>query len=160
MFLYISSHIFIELLCFRLGVKSQYNWLIRDSLRIFAKKYSHMANLKCRVLFLWLFNGWECKKFNAKCDYSWKKDYILTPRELEHLSLVALGFTNPQIAKKLIVSRSSVKKTLENIFRKLGAHSRANAVARAFMHKLLSEELLSQISAKYHIEEQTNASLA
>ncbi len=85
---------------------------------------------------------------------------ILTPRELEYLSLVALGFTNPEIAKKLIVSRSSVKKTLENIFRKLGAHSRANAVARAFMHKLLSEELLSQISKKYHIEEQMSPSLA
>ena len=85
---------------------------------------------------------------------------ILTPRELEYLSLVALGFTNPQIAKKLIVSRSSVKKTLENIFRKLGAHSRANAVARAFMHKLLSEELLSEISTKYHIEEQTSPALA
>ena len=85
---------------------------------------------------------------------------ILTPRELEYLSLVALGFTNPQIAKKLIVSRSSVKKTLENIFRKLGAHSRANAVARAFMHKLLSEELLSQISEKYHIESSISSSLA
>lgn len=84
---------------------------------------------------------------------------ILTPRELEYLSLVALGFTNPQIAQKLIVSRSSVKKTLENIFRKLGAHSRANAVVRAFMHKLLSEELLSEISQKYHIENQNSPSL-
>ena len=41
---------------------------------------------------------------------------ILTKREIEYLSLIALGCENLEIAAKLIVSRSTVKKTLENVF--------------------------------------------
>ena len=55
------------------------------------------------------------------------KHNSLTNRELEYLSLVALGYMNKKIAEKLIVTLSTVKKTLENIFRKLNANDRANA---------------------------------
>ena len=44
---------------------------------------------------------------------------ILTKREIEYLTLLALGCENLEIAANLVVSRSTVKKTLENIFRKL-----------------------------------------
>ena len=59
---------------------------------------------------------------------------ILTNREMEYLCLVALGYHNNIIAKNLFVTRNTVKKTLEKIFKKLNAKDRANAVAIAFTH--------------------------
>ena len=47
-----------------------------------------------------------------------KTTHNLTQREIEYLALVALGLSNNKIAEKLFVTTSTVKKTLENIFRK------------------------------------------
>jgi DNA-binding NarL/FixJ family response regulator len=54
----------------------------------------------------------------------------LTPRELEVLSLMARGRTNAAIASALLVREGTVKYHVKNILRKLGARSRADAVAR------------------------------
>jgi LuxR family maltose regulon positive regulatory protein len=54
----------------------------------------------------------------------------LTPRELDVLLLLAEGLTNKAIAGKLIVASSTVKQHLKNIYSKLDAHSRTEAVAR------------------------------
>lgn len=72
-----------------------------------------------------------------------KSKRILTEREIEYLSLAGLGYKNCQIASILYVSPSTVKKTLELIFRKINAKDRANAVAIAFMHNILNTEILS-----------------
>ncbi len=74
---------------------------------------------------------------------------ILTNREMEYLSMVALGYKNNVIAKNLFVTNSTVKKTLENIYRKLNAKDRANAIAIAFTHKILSAEIINNYT-KYH----------
>jgi LuxR family maltose regulon positive regulatory protein len=55
----------------------------------------------------------------------------LSPRELEVLRLVAAGASNPEIARQLVVTVNTVKKHVTNIFGKLGATSRTQAVARA-----------------------------
>jgi DNA-binding CsgD family transcriptional regulator len=57
----------------------------------------------------------------------------LTPREREILAMVAGGGSNKEIANSLFVSAATVRKHLENIYAKLGVHSRteAAAVARA-----------------------------
>ena len=88
----------------------------------------------------------------TKIEEAIEKDNFLTYRELEYLSLVAVGYKNKKIAKELVVTVSTVKKTLENIFRKLQAKDRANAVAIAF----IDEEILSEISIKYHIKNKIN----
>ena len=67
---------------------------------------------------------------------------ILTSREIEYLSLVALGYKNNVIAQILSVTQSTVKKTLEKIFKKLKAKDRANAVAIAFAHNFISVQIL------------------
>jgi DNA-binding CsgD family transcriptional regulator len=54
----------------------------------------------------------------------------LTPRELEVLGLMARGQTNAAIATALRVREGTVKYHVKNILRKLGARSRADAVAR------------------------------
>jgi LuxR family maltose regulon positive regulatory protein len=55
----------------------------------------------------------------------------LTDRELEVIRLVAAGKRNREIAQELVVTLETVKKHMSNIFRKLGATSRMNAVAQA-----------------------------
>ena len=55
----------------------------------------------------------------------------LSERELEVLRLVAAGKTNRGIASELFVSVGTVKTHTNNLYRKLEAHSRMQAVARA-----------------------------
>ncbi len=54
----------------------------------------------------------------------------LTPREVEVLRLLARGQTNLEIARTLVVREGTIKYHVKNILRKLGATSRADAVAR------------------------------
>ncbi|MFN2283474.1 MAG: response regulator [Anaerolineae bacterium] len=63
--------------------------------------------------------------------------YDLTDREREILKLMAEGLSNPEIAKKLFVSRSTIKFHVSNILSKLGAESRTEAVAIAIHNNLL-----------------------
>jgi LuxR family maltose regulon positive regulatory protein len=52
-------------------------------------------------------------------------------RELEVLALIAAGESNSGIARKLYVSTSTVKTHINRLYRKLGARSRTQAIARA-----------------------------
>jgi DNA-binding CsgD family transcriptional regulator len=61
----------------------------------------------------------------------------LTARELEVLRLVAAGKSNHAIAADLFVSDHTIRRHLQNIFRKLGVSSRAAATAFAFQHGLI-----------------------
>jgi NarL family two-component system response regulator LiaR len=63
----------------------------------------------------------------------------LTPREREVLALMVEGLNNPQIAERLVVSRSTVKFHVSSILSKLGAASRTEAAAMAVQHHLLKE---------------------
>lgn len=63
--------------------------------------------------------------------------FDLTRRELEVLALMVEGLTNPDIADRLIVSRSTVKAHVSNILGKLNAANRSEAVSIALKHKLL-----------------------
>ncbi len=64
----------------------------------------------------------------------------LTARELEVLHLIAAGDSNRVIADKLVITVSAVKKHTSNIFGKLNAGSRTQAVARARQIGLLSAD--------------------
>ena len=61
----------------------------------------------------------------------------LTPRQLEVLNSVSRGFTNREIADQFGISPESVKTHLENIFARIGASSRSEAVAIALRNQLL-----------------------
>jgi DNA-binding CsgD family transcriptional regulator len=62
----------------------------------------------------------------------------LSERELEVLSLLASGRTNAEIARDLFVAVGTVKSHTGNIYRKVDARNRAEAVSRAREMNLLS----------------------
>jgi len=55
----------------------------------------------------------------------------LSERELEVLQLIAEGLTNPEIASRLFLSVNTVKVHTHNVYGKLDAHSRTQAVTKA-----------------------------
>ena len=54
---------------------------------------------------------------------------LLTARETHVLELVAEGLTNAEVAARLVISPTTVRTHLENVFDKLGVHTRTAAVA-------------------------------
>ena len=60
----------------------------------------------------------------------------LTARHWQLLHLVAAGHTNTQIARRLGLSESTVRKHLENIYGRLQVSSRTAAVTRAFVNRV------------------------
>ena len=60
---------------------------------------------------------------------------LLTPREIEVLAAMSDGASNKVIARQLGISLHTVKFYVEAVFRKLDAHSRAEAVAKGLRRK-------------------------
>ncbi len=62
----------------------------------------------------------------------------LTTREREVLILLVEGLTNPQIAKRLQISRSTARAHVSKILAKLSVTNRAEAIALALRHRLVT----------------------
>lgn len=56
----------------------------------------------------------------------------LTPREREVLCLVALGLSNTEIARELVVSLATVKTHIARLLRKTAARDRVQLVVRSW----------------------------
>ena len=61
----------------------------------------------------------------------------LTARQVEVLRLVAEGLSNPQIAARLVVSRRTAERHVQDIYARIGVSSRAAAALFAMEHDLL-----------------------
>jgi NarL family two-component system response regulator LiaR len=64
--------------------------------------------------------------------------YDLTEREMEILHLVVQGHSNQQIANAMVITVATVKAHISNILAKLQVSSRAEAIAYAIKHKIVS----------------------
>ena len=60
----------------------------------------------------------------------------LTQREVEILSLIARGMTNPEIAAQLFLSNHTIKTHISRIFAKTGSRDRAAAIGYAHRHNI------------------------
>jgi DNA-binding CsgD family transcriptional regulator len=67
-------------------------------------------------------------------------EIALTPRELEVLRLVASGANTRAVAAHLRVTPATVRNHVQNMFGKLGVHSRLEAAAYAARHGMLGPE--------------------
>jgi DNA-binding NarL/FixJ family response regulator len=61
----------------------------------------------------------------------------LSPREVEVLALIAAGRDNPDIARELYISNSTVKRHVEAILGKLGVENRVQAAVTAVRRRLV-----------------------
>ena len=64
----------------------------------------------------------------------------LTERELEVLQLIVAGYSNPQIAEALFISRSTVGYHVSSIISKLGVSNRMEVAFIAMKEKLVAEK--------------------
>lgn len=64
------------------------------------------------------------------------RDFGLTPRELEIVTLVVAGYSNPDIAIRCSISEQTVKHHISNIFDKLGVSNRLELALFAVNHRL------------------------
>lgn len=62
---------------------------------------------------------------------------LLTPREIEVLIALGDGLSNKETARRLAISPHTVKFHIESLFKKLGASSRAEAVAKGLKRQIL-----------------------
>ena len=69
-----------------------------------------------------------------------RKDFDLTPRELEVLSLLPSGATANAIGGLLFLTEATIKTHLANLYRKLGAANRAQAVSIGIENKLITKQ--------------------
>ena len=65
------------------------------------------------------------------------KEFSLTKREVEVLEKLSVGESYTQIAEKLFISPSTVRKHIENIYYKLQVHNKIQAVELAKKHKII-----------------------
>ena len=56
----------------------------------------------------------------------------LSHREMQIIALVAVGWTNAQVAQRLHLSENTIKAHLSSVFRRLGVSSRRKAAAAVF----------------------------
>lgn len=87
-----------------------------------------------------VFSNLSSAKSNASTDIISKKErktYGLTERELDVLSLMVDGLTNPQIADKLVITRATAKAHVHSILQKLCASSRTQATVMAMKEGLV-----------------------
>lgn len=80
-------------------------------------------------------SGMRSDGFNAPATA--KERQLLSPRELEVLRRIALADSNQEIAQALSIAQGTVKRHTGNIYSKLGAKSRMDAVAKARLLGLL-----------------------
>jgi two-component system nitrate/nitrite response regulator NarL len=77
------------------------------------------------------------RDLNASHPQPTRKQFGLTPRELEVIGVILAGYANADIAAKFSISEKTVKHHLTNIFDKLGVSNRLELALFALHHHLV-----------------------
>ena len=97
--------------------------------------HGHCGWLSHRIRTLYHRRTWSERTTEA----DWLLE-TLTPREREAVTLVGLGLTNHEIADRLFVSESTVKKHVHALYSKLDFRTRPQIVVWAWRTGLVSDE--------------------
>ncbi len=68
-----------------------------------------------------------------------KQTFGLTPREIEIVGKIVVGYTNKDIAQEFSISEDTVKRHLSNVFDKLGVSNRLELALFALKHELVGD---------------------
>jgi DNA-binding NarL/FixJ family response regulator len=120
---YLDSNVVRE--CIRAGAKG---FVLKDvgssdllqSIRELTQGGSPMDTRATRMLIHWMQNGSGTEMQDR-----------FTLREIEILRLIAEGLTNREVGEQLCLSENTVKTYLQELYQKLDAHSRIEAVMQA-----------------------------
>jgi DNA-binding NarL/FixJ family response regulator len=63
----------------------------------------------------------------------------LTSRQVEVLRLMAAGLSNPEIARRLVISRRTAEHHVQDVYQRIGSSTRAGAALYAMEHGLLGK---------------------
>jgi DNA-binding NarL/FixJ family response regulator len=74
-----------------------------------------------------------------------RRQFGLTPRELEMIAAILAGFTNIDIAGRFGISEKTVKHHLTNIFDKLGVSNRLELALFALHHNLVAQPIAADV---------------
>ncbi|MCP1103368.1 ATP/maltotriose-dependent transcriptional regulator MalT [Aequitasia blattaphilus] len=79
----------------------------------------------------------DLRYFEKNTSTKTKPAVSLTKKETEVLALLAKGFTIAQIAARMYIKATTAKTHISNIYNKLGAKNRGEAIAQAYQRQLL-----------------------
>lgn len=68
-----------------------------------------------------------------------RKNFGITPREMEVVTAIVAGYSNREIAHKLTLSEQTIKHHITNIFDKLGVSNRMELTLFAVSHHLIDQ---------------------
>jgi DNA-binding NarL/FixJ family response regulator len=75
---------------------------------------------------------------NPNCvNFEKKEDFCLSKREIEVLDQLSQGLDYNEISENLFISPSTVRKHIENIYRKLQVNNKMKAVKKAIQYKII-----------------------
>jgi DNA-binding NarL/FixJ family response regulator len=66
-----------------------------------------------------------------------EEEIILTKREKEVLEQIAKGLNHHQIAENLVISSSTVRKHIENVYKKMQVHNKVEAIQKGLKNNLI-----------------------
>lgn len=101
----------------------------------FSDKEIYVLNILKKHIENMLYNVTQIKKTSMPVNRiieEFSEKYSLTAREIDVLNLLNLGYSNQEIADKLIISLSTVKKHVYNLYSKTGAASRSQLINQIF----------------------------
>lgn len=70
---------------------------------------------------------------------------IFSPRELQVIAAVAVGFSNKQVAEKLGLAEATIKLHVKTVMRKLSARNRAHVAGLAFYSDIVPRSLFDEM---------------
>ncbi len=73
----------------------------------------------------------------ARAEQKTEADFDLSKREIEVLEQISHGLDYKEISENLFISPSTVRKHIENIYKKLQVNNKMRAVKKAVKHKLI-----------------------
>lgn len=79
----------------------------------------------------------ELLRHPRKAEQTGSSDFQLTRREIEVLEQLREGYDYQKIAERLFIAPATVRKHIENIYRKLQVHNKIEALEKARKHHLL-----------------------